>query len=172
MQWSTLTSLQLEAEFFLLVSKVTGSCSQKSYSDGAGNPCDLSRSSSYRTKPEEKKYMLQQAELSYTVVKILFFQRIKVCWKGIFNIPLPWISVYNMLHGTTTDFHMQAFQFKLLHRIFSTNKLLLVHIQGFEQSPVCRFCNNDMTWHELLSLLFQLYPPGALFCSKIQRCLK
>lgn len=51
--FNILTSLQLEAELFLLISKVTGRCTQQSHSYGAGNSCNLSWSSFCRTNKTE-----------------------------------------------------------------------------------------------------------------------
>lgn len=44
------TSLNLEAEFLLLISKVTGRSPEQSHADGARDSCDLPRTGFCRTK--------------------------------------------------------------------------------------------------------------------------
>jgi hypothetical protein len=91
--------------------------------------------------------------------------RLQNSWEEIFNVPIPWYRVYELIHKTTQDSRLRAFQLKLLYRILATKML---NIWGKNSSKRCRFCCEDT---ESMDHLFW-YCPQACFWSQVQEWLK
>ena len=45
-------------------------------------------------------------------------------WEEMFDVPIPWYRVYELIYKTTQDSRLCALQLKLLYRILATNKML------------------------------------------------
>ena len=50
--------------------------------------------------------------------------RLQNSWKEIFDVPIPWHMVYEMIHKTMADSKHRSFLFKLLYNISATNEML------------------------------------------------
>ena len=58
--------------------------------------------------------------------------RLQNSWEEIFDVPIAWYRVYELINKTTQDSRLRAFQQKLLYRILATNKML--NIWGIKSS--------------------------------------
>ena len=88
-------------------------------------------------------------------------------WEEIFDVPIPWHMVYELIRKTTPDSKLRIFQFKLLYKIPATNRML--YIWGIQSSQLCRFCCEEA---ESLDHLFWYCPHVARFWSQFQEWLK
>ena len=65
--------------------------------------------------------------------------------------PLEWKKIYPLVYGCTKSTNLRWFQFRLIHRILSTNTFL--HKIGITHNSYCSFCNNQpetithLFWH-------------------------
>ena len=82
---------------------------------------------------------------------------------SLFDVPIPWHRVYELIYKTTQDSRLRAFQLN----VFSTNKML--NIWGIQSSQLCRFCCEDK---ESIDHLFWYCPQVACFWSQVQEWLK
>ena len=57
------------------------------------------------------------------------------------NFQLDWENIYSLSFQTKLDTKLREFQYKVLHRICYTNKLLFKF--RIVDSPLCYFCNED-----------------------------
>ena len=53
--------------------------------------------------------------------------RLQNSWKVIFDIPIPWHMVYELIHKTTPDSKLKIVPFTLLYKILATNYILYIH---------------------------------------------
>jgi hypothetical protein len=93
--------------------------------------------------------------------------RLQNSWEEIFDVPIPWHSVYELIRKTTPDSKLRIFQFKLLYKILATNRMLF--IWGIQSSQLCRFCCEET---ESLDHLFWYCPFVACFWTQVQEWLK
>ena len=53
-------------------------------------------------------------------------------WEEIFDVPIPWHMVYELIRKTTADAKLHIFQFKLLYKNLASNSML--YIWGIQSS--------------------------------------
>ena len=58
------------------------------------------------------------------------------------NFQLDWEKIYSLSFQTTLDTKLREFQYKVLHRVCYTNKMLLKF--RIVDSPLCYFCNEEI----------------------------
>ena len=88
-------------------------------------------------------------------------------WEEIFDVPIPWHMVYELIRKTTPDSKLHIFQYKLLYKILATKRML--YIWRIHSSQLCRFCCEEA---ESLDHLFWYCPYVAHFWSQVQEWLK
>ena len=93
--------------------------------------------------------------------------RLQNSWEEIFDVPIPWYRVYELIYKNMQDSRLCAFQLKLLYRILATNKML--NIWDIKSSKLCRFCCEDT---ESIDHLLWYCPQVACFWSQVQGWLK
>ncbi|CDQ89851.1 unnamed protein product [Oncorhynchus mykiss] len=83
-------------------------------------------------------------------------------WEEMFDVPIPWHMVYEIIGKMTPDSKLRIFQFKLLYKILENNRML--YIWGIHPSQLCRFCCEETeSLHNLfwycphVYFLFHLY---------------
>jgi hypothetical protein len=88
-------------------------------------------------------------------------------WEEIFDVPIPWHMVYELIRKTTPDSKLLIFQYKLPYKILATIRML--YIWGIQSSQLCRICCEEA---ESLDHLFWYCPYVAHFWSQVQEWLK
>lgn len=85
-------------------------------------------------------------------------------WEDIFDFPIPWEQVFNLMFRTTVDTFLRSFQLKIIYNFSSTRKML--KIWGIAESDICRFClmESESTVH-----LFWYCHVVSLFWREVQR---
>ena len=90
--------------------------------------------------------------------------RIHSKWENLFDVPIPWNQVFNLIYKTTLDSYSRYFQFKLIYNYLATKKML--NVWGIEQTNLCRFCEEEI---ESSPHLFWYCSTVALFWSNVQK---
>ena len=90
-------------------------------------------------------------------------------WKRDLNLPLnfKWDNTYNICYKITQDTKLHWLQYRLLHRILSTNQFLCKI--GIKEDNLCTFCNNSP---ETLIHIFWECPIINNFWKNIETWLK
>ena len=86
---------------------------------------------------------------------------------NIFTEQTDWNRIYSLTYNTTKDTKLRWFQFRLIHRILSTNMYL--HKIGLAQDNTCTFCRNNP---ESLIHLFGDCPISRNFWQDLETWLK
>ena len=91
-------------------------------------------------------------------------------WSDDLNLhldPITWKQMFLIGHKTVSDYHLTWFQYKILHRILGTQKLL--HQMGKSDSDKCLLCQSST---ESLVHLFSLCPKVAQIWQDLSNWIK
>ena len=83
------------------------------------------------------------------------------------NFQLDWEKIYSLSFQTTLDTKLREFQYKVLHRICYTNKMLSKF--RIVDSPLCYFCNEEL---ETLEHFFFYCERVRIFWNEVNNILQ
>ena len=108
------------------------------------------------------------SQMAYSIMlNIEYTSKAAKKWSNVFDGELDWNKIYSLPNKTTKDTKLRWFQYRLLHRILTTNRFL--KIIGIKEDDICQFCNTEV---ETLTHLFWECVCTAMFWTRLVKWLK